>query len=455
MRWRAGRSVIVRQVGLWSIERRQFLLVREGAFVCAGVAHVRAAPVPARPIRPGDGGGDPHPARPRSPGDHLPDTTGTAPVPSLRELAVEGVSLTYPDRDTPAVDNVSMCVAAGQTVAFVGENGSGKSTLAAMIAGVRVPGSGSITWNGSPLTTLDSEALRGRIAVVTQEYHKWPFTAATNLAIGDVDVDAGPDQARIEAAAARAAAHTMILELPHGYETLLDRTFAHGQDLSGGQWQRITAARGFLRDAELLIMDEPSSALDPRAEEALFPGHPGPAGPGHHDPDHAPAGQCPPRRRHLRAGPRPPDRDRQPRRPGRGRWAVRGTVRHPGRRLPGRTRCTGSASSLIAWSSTGWDRQNPRAHPGTGRDPRGRNAHAGHAESGRWSAAARYCRRMRLERITPKNYEAALALSVRQRADRRELRQVRLPMVTIWARRLPPGRGHYVVSGHLVHVCAD
>jgi ATP-binding cassette subfamily B protein len=200
--------------------------------------------------------------------DHLPDTTGTAPVPSLRELAVEGVSLTYPDRDTPAVDTVSMCVAAGQTVAFVGENGSGKSTLAAMIAGVRVPGSGSITWNGIPLTTLDSEALRGRIAVVTQDYHKWPFTAATNLAIGDVD--AGPDQARIEAAAARAAAHTMILELPYGYETLLDRTFAHGQDLSGGQWQRITAARGFLRDAELLIMDEPSSALDPRAEEALF-----------------------------------------------------------------------------------------------------------------------------------------------------------------------------------------
>ncbi len=104
--------------------------------------------------------------------------------------------------------------------------------------------------------------------MVTQEYHKWPFTAATNIAIGDVDSEARQD--RIEAAAGRAVAHDMINELPHGYETLLDRTFARGQDLSGGQWQRITAARGFLRDAELLIMDEPSSALDPRAEDALF-----------------------------------------------------------------------------------------------------------------------------------------------------------------------------------------
>jgi len=79
-----------------------------------------------------------------------------------------------------------------------------------------------------------------------------------------------PHRPRIETAAAMAAAHDMIQELPHGYDTLLDRTFADGQDLSGGQWQRITAARAFYRDADLLIMDEPSSALDPRAEDTLF-----------------------------------------------------------------------------------------------------------------------------------------------------------------------------------------
>ncbi|GHJ45836.1 multidrug ABC transporter permease [Catellatospora sp. TT07R-123] len=200
--------------------------------------------------------------------DHLPDTSGATPPEPLRELRVEAVSLVYPDRDTRAVDAVTLAVQAGQTVAFVGENGSGKSTLAAMIAGLRFPSEGVLRWNGVPLAELDAAELRGRVAVVTQDYHKWPFTAATNIALGDI---AGlPGRKRIKTAAGRAAAHEMIVALPHGYETLLDRTFAQGQDLSGGQWQRITAARGFLRDAELLIMDEPSSALDPRAEDALF-----------------------------------------------------------------------------------------------------------------------------------------------------------------------------------------
>ncbi|MEU8264206.1 ABC transporter ATP-binding protein [Micromonospora sp. NPDC048999] len=197
------------------------------------------------------------------------DTCSPAAAPDrLREIAIDDVSLRYPDRDSPAVNQVTLTIRAGQTVAFVGENGSGKSTLAAMIAALRTPTEGTIRWNGRALSDWDVDALRARIAVVTQEYHKWPFTAATNIALGDIAAE--PCQNRIEAAAARAVAHDMITELPHGYETLLDRTFANGQDLSGGQWQRITAARGFLRDAELLVMDEPSSALDPRAEDALF-----------------------------------------------------------------------------------------------------------------------------------------------------------------------------------------
>jgi len=198
---------------------------------------------------------------------HLPDTRGRTPVPPLRVLGVHGVSLTYPDRDRPAVHDVTLEIRAGQTVAFVGENGSGKSTLAAIIAGLRT-GTGVVTWNGLPYDDLDPDQLRARIAVVSQEHHHWPFTAATNIALGDIAAPAS--QPRIEQAARLAVAHDMILELPHGYQTLLDRTFKDGQDLSGGQWQRITAARGFLRDAELLIMDEPSSALDPRAEHALF-----------------------------------------------------------------------------------------------------------------------------------------------------------------------------------------
>lgn len=189
---------------------------------------------------------------------YLPPSTldATAPGP-LTELAVRNVTLAYPERDTPAVDHATLTIHAGQTVAFVGENGSGKTTLAAMIAGLRTPGRGGITWNGRPLADYDADQLRARIVVVTQDYHRWPFTAATNIALGDTDQHADTD--RIRAAAARAVAHDMITDLPHGYETLLDRTFANGQDLSGGQWQRITAARGFYRTADLLIMDEPSS----------------------------------------------------------------------------------------------------------------------------------------------------------------------------------------------------
>ncbi|WP_307872504.1 ABC transporter ATP-binding protein [Paractinoplanes ovalisporus] len=198
-----------------------------------------------------------------------PDSTSDQPEPDpLRRLAIRNVSLRYPDRDTPAVDDVSISIEAGQTVAFVGENGSGKSTLAAMIAALRSPSEGAIEWNGRPLSEWDRSALRSRIAVVLQEHHNWPYTAATNIAMGDLDTDA--DQERIESAAVKAAAHETILALPRGYRTLLDRTFKEGHDLSGGQWQRITAARGFYRDADLLIMDEPSSALDPRAEDALF-----------------------------------------------------------------------------------------------------------------------------------------------------------------------------------------
>jgi ATP-binding cassette subfamily B protein len=203
-------------------------------------------------------------------GEYLPQRPEqTPPQPGpLQELVVRAVSHHYPDRDTPAVDDVTITVRVGETVALVGENGSGKSTLAAMIAGLRDPSAGVICWNGRALSEWDSAVLGGRISVVLQEHHKFPFTAATNFALGDIDSPL--DQARIEGAAKLAAAHDMIMELPHGYDTLLDRTFADGQDLSGGQWQRITAGRGFLRDADLLIMDEPSSALDPRAEDTLF-----------------------------------------------------------------------------------------------------------------------------------------------------------------------------------------
>jgi ATP-binding cassette subfamily B protein len=205
------------------------------------------------------------PAEPASPASAI----GSPSSGGLDELTVDGVSLQYPGRDRPAIDEVSVSIRKGQTIALVGENGSGKSTLAAMIAGLRDPTSGSLAWNGRQYGDWDIDGLRRHIGVALQDHHRWPFSAATNIAMGDIDREP-LDMAAIEKAAAMAAAHDMILDLPHGYDTLLDRAFRDGQDLSGGQWQRITAARAFLRNPDLLIMDEPSSALDPRAEHALF-----------------------------------------------------------------------------------------------------------------------------------------------------------------------------------------
>ncbi|GAA1378518.1 ABC transporter ATP-binding protein [Catellatospora chokoriensis] len=199
---------------------------------------------------------------------HMPEVCGSHETAPLDELHLDKVTFAFPERDTPAVVDVSLTIRHGQTVALVGENGSGKSTLAAVIAGLREPDGGSIRWNGRDYAEHDPDGLRARIAVVRQDFYKWPLSVVTNIALGDIDADPDPD--RIHEAAGRAVAHPVIAGLPHGYETLLDRTFADGQDLSGGQWQRITSARGLYRDADLLVMDEPSSALDPRAEDALF-----------------------------------------------------------------------------------------------------------------------------------------------------------------------------------------
>jgi ATP-binding cassette subfamily B protein len=200
--------------------------------------------------------------------EHMPDTDGNAVASPLSELTVADVSLRYPDREVPAVDHVSLTIRRGETIALVGENGSGKSSLATMIAGLREPTTGTIAWNGTAYRDYDLLDLHARIAVVSQDHFNWPFSLATNIALGDIDH--APDPERIHAAAGQAAAHQVVADLPDGYETMLDRTFAAGQELSGGQWQRVNAARGFYRDADLLIMDEPSSALDPRAEDALF-----------------------------------------------------------------------------------------------------------------------------------------------------------------------------------------
>ena len=156
----------------------------------------------------------------------------------------------------------------GEVVALVGENGSGKTTLASLLAQLYEPSSGCIEWDGVDTAEFDAVAARERIAVIFQDFVKYPLTARENIGVGKVS--AIDDLEGVHDAARHAGAAAFLESLPAGYETMLSKAFEGGQDLSIGQWQRVAIARAFFRDAPFVILDEPTSALDPRAEHDLF-----------------------------------------------------------------------------------------------------------------------------------------------------------------------------------------
>ena len=183
-------------------------------------------------------------------------------------MRVEDVRFRYPGAPVDALKGVDIELRAGEVVALVGENGSGKTTLAKLLAGLYQPDEGRVVWDGQDVATFRPSSLRERIAVVFQDFVHYALPATDNIALGRIDRPADP--ARVRAAADAAGADAMLDGLPHGYDTVLSRLFTGGTDLSGGQWQRVALARSFYRDAPLLILDEPSAALDPRAEHELF-----------------------------------------------------------------------------------------------------------------------------------------------------------------------------------------
>jgi ATP-binding cassette subfamily B protein/ATP-binding cassette subfamily C protein len=192
--------------------------------------------------------------------------SGVRPAPrGFERIVADRVTFSYPGADEPALREVSIEIRRGEVVALVGENGSGKTTLAKILAGLYRPESGAVYWDEIAIRDVSPEQMREVIAVIAQDHAHWPLTVRHNIAMGRA-ADAG----LLLTAATASGADTVIEKLPYGYDTLLDRQFKNGAELSGGQWQRIAAARGFYRSAPLLIMDEPTAALDARAEYALF-----------------------------------------------------------------------------------------------------------------------------------------------------------------------------------------
>jgi ATP-binding cassette subfamily B protein/ATP-binding cassette subfamily C protein len=194
---------------------------------------------------------------------------GPAALPGgFERITADAVTFTYPGQARPAVREVSLCIRRGEVIALVGENGSGKTTLARLLAGLYQPDAGEIRWDDVPLGTADRDGVWRHVALIAQDFVRWPLTAGENITIGRHE---RPDAATALPSAARASgADEVAAELPRGFRTLLDRAFKGGQELSGGQWQRVAVARGFYRDAALLICDEPTAALDARAEHAVY-----------------------------------------------------------------------------------------------------------------------------------------------------------------------------------------
>jgi ATP-binding cassette subfamily B protein len=197
------------------------------------------------------------------------DAESGIPAPAAFDrIEARGVRFTYPGSDVEALRGVDVEIRRGEVIALVGENGSGKTTLAKVLAGLYDPTGGEVRWDGTPTTALDRSSLRSRVAVIFQDFVRYAFPANENVAVSDIGT--AIDETRVRRAAADAGADGFLAALPEGYDTMLSRLFRGGRDLSGGQWQRVAIARAFYRDSPLVILDEPTAALDPRAEHDLY-----------------------------------------------------------------------------------------------------------------------------------------------------------------------------------------
>ncbi|HEY0756572.1 MAG TPA: ABC transporter ATP-binding protein [Ktedonobacteraceae bacterium] len=211
--------------------------------------------------------------------EYQPSITSPAqPHPLERDLAVPGltiefrnVSFTYPGKDpvtAAALRDVSFTIKAGEAIALVGSNGAGKTTIVKLLTRLYDPDKGQILIGGRDIREYEIEELRRVIGVIFQDYVTYHMNARENIGVGKIDEIENIDM--VMEAAGKSGASTVINKLPSGYATMLGRWFKDGSQLSGGEWQKVALARAFMRDAPILVLDEPTSSLDAQAEYEIF-----------------------------------------------------------------------------------------------------------------------------------------------------------------------------------------
>ncbi|MDE2816319.1 MAG: ATP-binding cassette domain-containing protein, partial [Chloroflexota bacterium] len=190
------------------------------------------------------------------------------PKPLRKGIEVRNVSFTYPGTERKVLENVSFRVGQGESVALVGHNGAGKTTLVKLLCRLYDPAQGAILLDGTDLREHDLGNLRENITAIFQDYARFHLTAAQNISIANLArMD---DRSAIVQAAEQGGADEVIARLPKGYDNQLGREFEEGAELSIGEWQKLALARAFFRDAQILILDEPTAALDVQAEYEVY-----------------------------------------------------------------------------------------------------------------------------------------------------------------------------------------
>ena len=191
-----------------------------------------------------------------------------APRPIVRGVEFRNVSFRYPGNSRLILDHINFHLRTGERLALIGENGQGKTTIVKLITRLYDPTDGQILLDGVDLREYDLEDLHRIMGVIFQDYMRYEMTARDNIAVGRVEEINNLEA--IQAAAQKSVADQTIARLPQGYEQMLGRRFEQGVDISGGEWQKVALARAYLRDAQLLILDEPTAALDARSEFEVF-----------------------------------------------------------------------------------------------------------------------------------------------------------------------------------------